>query len=968
MERHHSLGEFCDKLGLTKENVTEKLSAINAADLTNGAVLELLNFRSKTWGITWSQFRDSVGIIFGMPAGWVSKQLFQSWLDAVKVQKLKLVKDSLKSQIEPYLQSVFCLPTVSSRPSTDDDIILPEFLNKRVKCLEEANTKLRNINHQLKRTLAAERVQRRTLMRTIRRHEKAVGIWKNKYAQIKAQKVSKNSHKNSKLSKKCINLKDAKRKAQGRCKSKLVSDSKITRQLREDVGQLETQLDIVQENATEQKDSPPVLRTKVDGKMYSPWVREASYQLQNFGVSQKNTSVAIKRVHSASSVKVIGPMPSYTTQNTMTKEMKALSRQQVVENVVKSDNLTLKYDGTTKSLGHLVEVEIATNDNTYLVGLTRQVGGTANEYVQSIQKSLHRIEQTSKQHAEPLDILKKVTNTMTDRCVTNTAVDDQLQNLKGTKTNRFRCAMHPLDSMAKDCEKVIKSYEESVSINDQKSKGNYPFQHRGESNTQALVRTSAKLYHDAKFNCSHALSCYLKSVNAVPEADKKKSVLFHRFVGNRFHVYFLSSGCLYHYREALVTFFTDQFTPQNAVHSSIFNALQVRCMHITTRALGIIGKLVTGPWMRLLGQETNILKMNTHFQQAYSNLTSWSTDASPLLETTAPCAFPEVDVKRDIVFDSLVQSTEFDNETKIVLQDLCKACCDVMSRQLETQLPGGAFWHPSAELLHEAESCSSTNISGERCFATADQEILRARHATTGYIEAKTMFRRNRSDEWLDRQTPAEKSCRIQLAMADTKQIRYDDIADQKEHHERVKDRLISTRKQKLEKEDRSRSKTEKWLETMYSSGGLWANRDELDRNIKGISDTRAIFAMKAQIQVRTQILHCDCTIVLSKASVSDLQEALLSLMLQAVPTEVQDLLEIILNPQSVIGNHFAHKWSNEDGTVKWYNGTFVSCQRTTRDQLDFKVSYENETGLCYMAPEEFIVDVLRGDMHFISA
>ena len=30
---------------------------------------------------------------------------------------------------------------------------------------------------------------------------------------------------------------------------------------------------------------PSVLNTKVDGKRYSPWVREASYTLQSLGVS-----------------------------------------------------------------------------------------------------------------------------------------------------------------------------------------------------------------------------------------------------------------------------------------------------------------------------------------------------------------------------------------------------------------------------------------------------------------------------------------------------------------------------------------------------------------------------------------------------------------------------------------------------------------------------------------------------------
>ena len=259
--------------------------------------------------------------------------------------------------------------------------------------------------------------------------------------------------------------------------------------------------------------------------------------------------------------------------------------------------------------------------------------------------------------------------------------------------------MHPLDSIAKACEKVIKLNEDSISINDKKTKGNYPFQHRGESNTQALVRTTAKLFHDNKYSCVHELTVHLKSLGAVPQEDGKKSVLYHRFVGNRFHIYFLSSGCLYHYRNALIAFFTDVFIPQNSVHSCILNALQIQDMHVTTRAFGIVGKLVTGPWMRLLGVETNILGMNKHFQEALDNITTWRHDASSLIQPEAPCAFSSVEVKRDTVFRSLAEPTDFNSETISLLKALCKACVEVMERQLQSQLPGGEFWSPSAQLL-----------------------------------------------------------------------------------------------------------------------------------------------------------------------------------------------------------------------------------------------------------------------------
>ena len=74
-------------------------------------------------------------------------------------------------------------------------------------------------------------------------------------------------------------------------------------------------------------------------------------------------------------------------------------------------------------------------------------------------------------------------------------------------------------------------------------------------------------------------------------------------------------------------------------------------------------------------------------------------------------------MKRDTVFHSLVDRTDFNGETILLLQSLCKDCVEVMERQLKTELPGGEYWNPSAQLLMEAETCSNTNISGERCNA-----------------------------------------------------------------------------------------------------------------------------------------------------------------------------------------------------------------------------------------------------------
>ena len=109
-------------------------------------------------------------------------------------------------------------------------------------------------------------------------------------------------------------------------------------------------------------------------------------------------------------------------------------------------------------------------------------------------------------------------------------------------------------------------------------------------------------------------------------------------------------------------------------------------MHVTMRALRTLGKLITGPWMRLLGVETTILGMNKHLQEALGNITAWSHDASSMIRPNAPCAFSCVDVKRDTVFHRLVDRSDFNGESILLLQSLCKALCrgDVTATEVAT--------------------------------------------------------------------------------------------------------------------------------------------------------------------------------------------------------------------------------------------------------------------------------------------
>ena len=62
--------------------------------------------------------------------------------------------------------------------------------------------------------------------------------------------------------------------------------------------------------------------------------------------------------------------------------------------------------------------------------------------------------------------------------------------------------------------------------------------------------------------------------------------------------------------------------------------------------MGLVGKHVTGHWMRLVGREWPILEMNTSYVEAVQKLEAWSQDVTPLLDEESPCIFNAVHTKK----------------------------------------------------------------------------------------------------------------------------------------------------------------------------------------------------------------------------------------------------------------------------------------------------------------------------------
>ena len=154
------------------------------------------------------------------------------------------------------------------------------------------------------------------------------------------------------------------------------------------------------------------------------------------------------------------------------------------------------------------------------------------------------------------------------------------------------------------------------------------------------------------------------------------------------------------------------------IHFDINEKVYIACC----RALGIMDKIVTGPFWRLTVSSQNILTMNPELERMHSRLQQWATDASELL-SVGTVMFPNVPIHEDALFTKLFEETEdpdLDAYTVMALEILCQSFLLIMERQAKDKLPGGKYFTPDTHLKEISQNVKTTNITSERDFAQLD--------------------------------------------------------------------------------------------------------------------------------------------------------------------------------------------------------------------------------------------------------
>ena len=460
-------------------------------------------------------------------------------------------------------------------------------------------------------------------------------------------------------------------------------------------------------------------------------MRTTSYALQYLGVAESNVSAVIETVcHKMTKQRLSGDLPAPSTQNRFGSEMKALARQHLKEKTSGMVHGTIMYDGTTKRSSQVTEVELAIDEGPpMLLGVRRQSGSKATDYVKTIRSAMEDVENI----IDPISV--------SSSAAAHTPLLDNITNTTNT--------IHPLDSFFKVCDESVKTFEEEHPAVTPTSIPLYT--RAGESKTHTTLRKVSDLFHDDGKGCFHLLTAFLKDGDE--ETHQKKTHLYQRFVGNRLNVYFLLAATLFYYQEKISDFFTHVQQPTNDLQRIVHETIRSGVCTVPLRALGIISKLITGPWMRHVLMAPNILDVNQFYQNVQAQLRRWSHNAWPMLQHGRSSVDLNAPILRDAIYEKLLVSDDTDISTESLLRSICSNILTVVDRQLADQLPEGKFWEPSNELRLEAESCCCHNISGERKMGMVDSLCRRCGNMTFDKMEARLMFKSNKTGPWLEQKS-----------------------------------------------------------------------------------------------------------------------------------------------------------------------------------------------------------------------
>ena len=110
-------------------------------------------------------------------------------------------------------------------------------------------------------------------------------------------------------------------------------------------------------------------------------------------------------------------------------------------------------------------------------------------------------------------------------------------------------------------------------------------------------------------------------------------------------------------------------------------------------------------------------------------------------------------IEKDVVYNSLVTSDQYDNLVDVHLQVLLPTMCTVCRKLFASHLPGGNLSEMSDEMKEKVRNAPKTSSYAESVFGQLDHLLRTKPNLTTLAAESSIMLLNNKTADWLDSQT-----------------------------------------------------------------------------------------------------------------------------------------------------------------------------------------------------------------------
>ena len=685
--------------------------------------------------------------------------------------------------------------------------------------------------------------------------------------------------------------------------------SKIIKGLKERVWKLqEHNLNLEEENShmaikieeLAQNISAPIV-TKENSKTYGSPIRKCIYFCLQKQVPVAHAADIVKFVVKEMTDRELTISPSKYCVSRMAREMGVIADLQGGQSLLSSKDSTLSWDGTTVKGTHLNEVHTTTEQGNLLLSVSSLAGGKTDDYAQDIVQTVNNIMGSySEFNKIDLDDAAKkakenISNTLTDRVAVNHCVVKELSNSFGKELNELNCNVHPLDSLAKEAKKILKKMETDKGI-----KTNL---FGKEAVAINVILAVSKLKHKNGSGDPSSFNSFMRS-------NKIDSTLLPRFVGNRFHVMFKLAGSIYHLQEKL-TEYLERWCPAVKLGQALLADLKTKEARSQLQALGLLGKLVTGPWMtNVYSNKENIhhLEMTPLFKKVLESLHAYKSTPESVLTSMNDAFAKTLDLSDDVLV-SLRKDTENKVELYKIVAAICEGFITVLQRQLKSYLEG-ELSNPSEELLRETKSAPNHNMHAERVLAVADSVCRRAPNAKIDFVSSKVRFTLNRSMDWLQEQ-PNSKAM-VDFAIKEGRELT---------RKRKVNDIIVEDTKIKriMEKYQHKESRA----------------RNMIQKKVK-------VLVLKSEI---------------NEAELKEINDSLSN-------DKIQQCLCLMKEPQKFKGKSILHTWyDGETNTNEQYIGRI--CDIRNKDK-DFIIQYDGDEEKIKLKRHEFITDFILADLEIM--